>query len=102
MFRFFIDKIVPSALVMQEKDTNLEAKSSGALPFSDILTSAIDNMQETAKVSQEDSYKLAMGDIDDLHTMMINSAKAATAMEFTVEVTTRAVSAYNEILRMQI
>lgn len=72
------------------------------VPFADVLADAVQNMQETQAVAQADSYRLAMGEADDLHTIMINSAKATTAMEFTVELTTRAVSAYNEILRMQV
>ena len=75
---------------------------STGIPFANILSDAIQNAKETQAISQQDAYNLAMGEMDDLHTMMINSSKATAAMEFTVELTGRAVSAYNEILRMQV
>ena len=42
-----------------------------------------------------------MGQTDDLHNIMINAEKAAIALELTVQVTSKAISAYNEIMRMQ-
>ena len=43
-----------------------------------------------------------MGDVSSLHSMMINSAMEATAVETVVQLTSRAVSAYKEIMQMQI
>ena len=43
-----------------------------------------------------------MGDVASLHNMMINSAMEATAVETAVQLTSRAVSAYKEIMQMQI
>lgn len=77
-------------------------QGGGTVPFADILAEALQNTRETQAVSQQDAYNLAMGQMDDLHTLQINSQKAAAAMEFTVELTTRAVNAYNEIMRMQV
>ena len=79
-------------------DVNKKASSS----FSDILTNAITNAQETQAISSKDAQDLAVGNVDDMHSVMINSEKAATALEFAVQVTGKAVNAYNEISRMQI
>ena len=43
-----------------------------------------------------------MGDVASLHNMMINSVMEATAVETAVQLTSRAVSAYKEIMQMQI
>ena len=59
-------------------------------------------MQEAQQAAAADSYNLAMGDVDSLHNMMINSALEATAVETAVQLTGRAVSAYKEIMQMQI
>lgn len=72
------------------------------LPFSNVLSDAMRNLQETQAESQRYSYELAMGDVDDLHNMQIASMKAATAVEFTAGLASRALTAYNEIIRMQI
>ena len=52
--------------------------------------------------NRDDAYDLAMGRTDDLAAISINSAKAAVALEMTVQVASRAVTAYKEILQMQI
>ncbi|MEG1686286.1 MAG: flagellar hook-basal body complex protein FliE [Angelakisella sp.] len=92
---------MPSVSSLGELQRAEPPKPTG-LPFQDILSQALDNVRETSAVAEQDAYNLAMGNMDDLHTMQINAAKAATAMEFTVELTTRAVNAYNEVMRMQI
>lgn len=79
-----------------------EPQGGTTIPFADVLSGAMDAMKETQAQSQQDSYNLAMGTMDDLHTMKINSEKAAAAMELTVELTTRAINVYNEIMRMQV
>lgn len=89
------------ALSMQQQQTKTQQQDSN-IPFADVLSDAMKNAAETRKMSQEDSYKLAVGEADDLAAVMIGASKATIAMEFAVELTSRAVGAYNEIIRMQI
>lgn len=70
--------------------------------FSDILSNAIDEVKATQQVSMEDSINLANGTVDDMAQVLINSDKAATAIEFTTEVSTRVINAYKEIMNMNI
>lgn len=94
---------MPSISPLQETHQEVQGVQQGSsLPFADIFQQAIETMQETQAVSEQDAYNLAMGKTDDLHTVMINSEKAATALELTVQLTSRALSAYNEIMRMQV
>lgn len=72
------------------------------IPFKDVLSNAYRNLVETQEVSSNDAYRLSMGQSDDLHTVMINSQKAETAISLTVQLTSRAMAAYNEIMRMQV
>lgn len=79
------------------------APSSSTVPvFGDVLKDAMQTMQETQEVSKQDSYDLALGKTDDLHTVQINSMKASTAVELTAGLTSRALNAYKEILQTQI
>lgn len=73
-----------------------------SVPFASMLKDAMQTVEETRAVSSQNSVDLALGNMDDLHTMQIASTKASTAVEFTVGLASRALSAYNEILRMQI
>lgn len=70
--------------------------------FASIMREAIETLQETQAAGAQDSYDLATGDIGSLHNMMINSVMEATAVETAVQLTSRAVSAYKEIMQMQI
>ncbi len=72
------------------------------LSFKSMMQDAINTLQESQQAAAEDSYNLAMGDISSLHSLMINSTMEATAVETVVQLTSRAVSTYKEIMQMQI
>ncbi len=95
---------MPSISEIQQSKAATQAtnKNTKNIPFADMLANAMREANEAQAIASQDSYELAMGKTDDLHNVMINAAKARTALEFTVELTSRAVNAYNEILRMQI
>lgn len=76
--------------------------SEGKLNFSNIFEEALNNARETQAISEQDAQDLALGKTDDLSKVMINSAKANTALQMTVELTSRAVSSYKEIMQMQV
>ena len=67
-----------------------------------MLKNAVENLKETQIQSQQDNYDLAMGNTDNLAAIMIKSAKADAAVTMTVQLTSRAVNAYKEIMQMQI
>lgn len=71
-------------------------------PFKEIFSKLIENVEETHAVSAQDAIDVALGDVDDLHTITINTQKAAVALELLVTVKNQALSAYNDIIRMQI
>ena len=63
--------------------------------FQNILTDAV-------KDTREMDVKLAAGQIDNLHTALIQAEQFAAAIEFTTQLTSKAVSAYTQIMGMQI
>ena len=99
----FIVPISPMEPIGSQRElTQAQASGEGQIPFGDILKQSMQNLQETQRVAQEDAYNLAMGSADDLAAIAINSAKATAALELTVETTSRALSAYKEILQTQL
>lgn len=90
-----------SGIVGQGDDTRV-TNDKGYGQFGEIFKKAFENLEETQEIVAKDNYNMAMGNFDNLHQAMINSEKAATALELTTQITSRAVSAYNEIMRMQI
>lgn len=100
----FIIPMTPMEVQTQIKsiEPNLQANVSNAsIPFADIFASALQNARESQAIAEQDAIDLALGKTDDLHTVMINAQKATTALELTVSLTSKAVNAYNEVMRMQ-
>lgn len=91
---------------IQSKDLSRQPEqdpaSGGGRSFASLMQEAIDTLAQTQEAAQADAYNLATGDIGSLHSLMINSALEATAVETAVQLTSRAVSAYKEIMQMQI
>jgi len=69
--------------------------------FTDILKDAMNNVAELQESAEAATQQLALGQVDDIHSVMIQTERAALALELTVQVTGKAVNAYNEIMRMQ-
>ena len=69
--------------------------------FSNVLNQAIENVKESQQAADQSAQSLLMGQSDDLHNVMIQAEQAALALELTVQVTSKAINAYNEIMRMQ-
>lgn len=84
------------------KGTEQETEETSALSFGDILKSKIQNVKDLETQSLQSAYDIATGASDDIESAMLDSAKSSTAIEMTVQLTTRAVNAYKEIMSMQI
>ena len=72
------------------------------IPFKEIFSTAIQNLKETEIISNNDTALLALGDIDDLHTLGIDATKAYLAERLVVELRNRAMEAYSEIMRINL
>ena len=68
--------------------------------FSDVFKELFSEVQETQRVVQEDSVKLTLGEIDDLHTIYNNMTKAGIAVDTFVAVKDAAIDAYNRVLQI--
>jgi len=70
--------------------------------FAEILKSKIAGVKEMEVESQKAAYDLSIGARDDVDAIMIQTTKASTAIETTVQITTRAINAYKEIMQMHV
>jgi len=50
----------------------------------------------------QDTYNLATGKTDDMHTIMINAAKADMALQTMVQLRNKIVEAYTEVMRINL
>lgn len=94
-----LDQIKP----IQNNKHTISAKT-GAVPgkFQNVLKQAVEEADQAIQDMRETDVKLANGQIDNLHTAMIQAEQTAATVEFTTQLTSKAVSAYNQVMNMQI
>lgn len=70
--------------------------------FKSTLSKAINNVNDLQNASSQKTERLAKGEINDLHDVMITGQKASITLQATLEVRNKVVEAYQEIMRMQV
>lgn len=70
--------------------------------FVDMMKTEIDNVN-TAQLKADDmTNKFMIGEIDDLHSVMISTEEARISLELAVQVRNKIIEAYKEINNMQL
>lgn len=72
------------------------------ISFSDFLRASLDNVDSLEKDHNEYDFKIATGQLENIHEAMIAAQKADTALQLTMQVRNKVLDAYREIMRMQI
>ena len=70
--------------------------------FADVFTDAIDNVEQTSQKVTEEAYKLATGQTDNMHDITIASTQANLAVQLFVQIRNKTMSAYHELMNMQL
>ena len=78
------------------------AQGAGGGDFASVLASSLDQLQSTQSNADSLATQAATGDLTDVSDYMIASNEASLATETVVALKNQAVSAFNEIMRMQI
>jgi len=94
--------ITPIRSLENVRTGSFSALGGSRVPFADMLTKAMQDVADTQKASDDDAYDLVMGTNSDLHSIMIRNTMETAAVETAVELTSRVVSVYKEIMQMQI
>lgn len=89
-----INSISPNS----EKSAATSGNGTG-LGFKEVFQDVIQNVEETEAATEMDAYKLSIGEMDDMHTMIINAAKADVALQTMVQLRNKFLDAYSEIMR---
>jgi flagellar hook-basal body complex protein FliE len=69
--------------------------------FQQFLAGAIQQTNQLALDAEGMTKKLAVGEVSDLHQVMIAMEKSSLALQMTMQVRNKIVDAYQEIMRMQ-
>ncbi len=85
--------------------TSSSESTENSEAFSDVLSSAIDMIDETneyANDAQAEAIDFALGNSDSTHEMTIALQKAAVSLQYTVAIKNQLMSAYQEIMQIQV
>jgi flagellar hook-basal body complex protein FliE len=74
----------------------------GGSAFSEILGNAIQDVNNLQSQAGEEVQKAMTGEITDIHTAMIAVQKADVSFQMMMQVRNKLVSAYQEIMKMQV
>ena len=69
-------------------------------PFTDIFQSAIQAVKETDKEKNQLEYLMTTGQLDNPTSLILAANKASLSVSLLVQLRTRALEAYNELMRM--
>ena len=70
--------------------------------FGEMLTDALKKTNELQLESDKLNAALAAGRVEDISQVVVASQKADIAIQLTLQLRNRAVSAYQEVMRMQV
>lgn len=76
-------------------------KLSGGGEFRDILSSSIATVEQTQQQAGTAVQNFLTGESDDLHTAALAGQRAEVSLQLFMQVRNKVVSAYQEIMRMQ-
>lgn len=86
----------------QEIATNELSGEKKSQSFADMLTDAINGVDETMKASDMKVQEFIAGETDNVHDVMIQMQRAQLSFDMMVEVRNKVVETYQEVSRMQI
>lgn len=75
--------------------------ASEAPKFSDILQQALKEVNEASSTSDQEARNLISGNSTDMHTAILAVQKADVSFQMMMAVRSKLVSAYQEVMRMQ-
>lgn len=70
--------------------------------FARMLNDALDKVNQQQLESEIMTEKLATGEVQDVHQVMIAGQKAQLSLMLTIEVRNKMIEAYQEVMRMQL
>ncbi len=89
--------VLPDSRIQRLPASQDDSQSFGKI-FKDMIGETNGLQNEAASIAQ----KFAVGEITDIHDVMIASEKAGVAFELVMEIRNKLVEAYQELMRMQV
>jgi flagellar hook-basal body complex protein FliE len=81
--------------------TSIGSGSGSGSSFSDVMKSAIGEVESSRSDANEGVNRFLSGEGDDLHSVILASQRAELEFDMFLQVRNKVVSAYQEIMRLQ-
>ncbi len=82
-------------------ELKVEAKNN-SIDFKELLDNSLQQINETEKTANDYGRMLASGEIENIHEAMIAAQKAEITLSFALQVRKEVLSAYQELMRLQV
>ena len=98
-----IDFLPTSKEIARLSELGIDKQDQSAkTDFSNWFNSEMDQLNQQLKTAETNLEKLATGETNNLHEVMLSLEKAKTSFQLTLQVRNKLLEAYQEIMRMQI
>lgn len=87
---------------VQNAATKAQVNNGAGNDFTELLNEAIDSLDESLASNRAANEALLVGDVSNLHSVVIEGEKAEIALALTMQIRNKIIDAYNEIMRIQI
>lgn len=81
---------------------NAGSSETIGVDFRNLFQGLVENVEKTEAMVNMDAYNLSVGNVDDLHTIMIHAAQAELALETMVQLRNKFLDAYQEVMRINL
>jgi len=89
------------ALTQGQKPSATGQDTTGAPHFADVLKQALQEVTDANTTSEQEARNLISGNSTDMHTAILAVQKADVSFQMMMAVRSKLVSAYQEVMRMQ-
>jgi flagellar hook-basal body complex protein FliE len=95
---------IPASPELAAPSLNAAASSLGssATSFKDVLSGAINEVESSRASAAESVNRFMSGEGDDLHSTILASQRAELEFQMFMQVRNKVVSAYQEVMKMQL
>ena len=98
-----IDNVVqPAAVTDAAKTGKADTQSGQEKTFGQMLSEVLNDVNDLQNTAEKASYNLAAGNIQDISEVTVATEKARLALQLTMQVRSKVIDAYQEIMRMQV
>jgi len=99
-----ISGLNPSGLLSQitSGSTTSTSPSGSSGSFGSVVRNAVESLDKSQKASEQEIARAVAGESPDLHRTIIALQTADLGFQFALQVRNKVISAYEEIMRMQV